>query len=443
MSKACKVLMLVENLPVPADRRVWSEAMTLRDAGFQVCIICPKGSTRHREAHICIENIHVYRYQLPITGQSSITYIAEYCTALLMTFLLSVKVLFRRGFDVVHAANPPDLFFLIGLFYWLFGKKFVFDQHDLAPEMFKVKYQNRGKLLYKLLLQLEYWSYRIAHLVIVTNVSHQQVATGRGRSPASKIMVVRNGPDLERLRLVAPEYELKRGYPFLLAYVGVMGMQDGVEYTLYALHELVYKRGRQDVSLVLMGEGDSVPMLKTLAHELHLEAYVNFNGWTESKDMVRYLSVADVGLSPDPQNGLNELSTMIKTMEYMAMGKPVVAFDLAETRFSAQDAALYAKPNSVEDFADKIEVLLENETLRHTLGAVGRKRIEEELSWEYSKQNLLRAYEMLFPASAEARSVQQQASTRKCSKGQDRSEEVVLQPGQQGSHTDHYKISLK
>ncbi len=443
MSKTCKVLMLVENLPVPADRRVWSEAMALRDAGFQVCIICPKGSIRHREAHICIENIHVYRYQLPITGQSSITYVAEYCTALLMTFLLSVKVLFRHGFDVVHTANPPDLFFLIGLFYRCFGKRFVFDQHDLAPEMFKARYQKRGKLLYKLLLQLEYWSYRIAHLVIVTNVSQQQVATGRGRSPGSKIVVVRNGPDLERLRLVSPEHELKRGYPFLLAYVGVMGMQDGVEYTLYALYELVYKRGRQDVFLVLMGEGDSMPMLKMLAHELQLDAYVNFNGWTESKDMVRYLSVADVGLSPDPQNGLNEFSTMIKTMEYMAMGKPVVAFDLAETRFSAQSAALYAKPNVVEDFADKIEVLLENETLRHTLGAVGRKRIEEELSWEYSKQNLLRAYEMLFRTSAEARSVQQQANTRKCSKGQDQSEEVVLRSGQQDSHPDHYKTSLK
>ncbi len=402
MSRVRKVLMLVENLPVPADRRVWSEATALRDAGFQVCIICPKGSALHREPYVCLENIHVYRYQLPITGQSSTTYMAEYGIALLMTFLLSVKVLFRHGFDVVHTANPPDLFFLIGLFYRLFGKKFVFDQHDLAPEMFKARFQERGKLLYKLLLLLEYWSYCIAHLVIVTNISFRRVATGRGRSPLSKVVIVRNGPDLKRLKLVPPEPELKRGYQFLLAYVGVMGMQDGIEYALYALHDLVHKRGRQDVSLVLMGDGDALPMLKALTHELQLDEYVIFNGWTESKDILRYLSVADVGLSPDPQNGMNEFSTMIKIMEYMAMGKPVVAFNLAENHFSAQNAALYARPNVVEDFADKIEALLENGPLRHTMGAIGRKRIEEELSWEYSKQHLLRAYEMLFPSSAES-----------------------------------------
>lgn len=402
MSKARKILMLVENLPVPADRRVWSEAITLRDAGYQVSIICPMGATRHREPYSCIENIHIYRYQLLTAGHRCISYIVEYSVALLMTFWLSIKVLILQGFDVVHAANPPDLFFLIGLFYRCFGKKFVFDQHDLAPEMFKVIFQPRGKLLHKLLLQLEWWSYRVAHLVIVTNLSQQKMATRRGRSQFSKVVVVRNGPNLEHLKLVPSEVELKRGRSFLLAYVGVMGMQDGVEYALYALYDLVHRRGRQDVSLVLMGEGDSMPMLKALAHELQLDAYVHFNGWTETKDIVRYLSVADIGLSPDPQNGLNEWSTMIKTMEYMAIGMPVVAFDLVETRFSAQDGALYAKPNVAEDLADKIEILLENEALRRTMGAIGRKRIEEELSWEHSKRNLLRAYEMLFPTSTES-----------------------------------------
>ena len=399
MDKINKILMLVENLPVPSDRRVWAEATTLRDAGFQVCIICPKGSTRHREPYICIENIHIYRYKLPATGHNSITYIAEYVAAFLMTFWLSIKVLRLHGFDVMHAANPPDLFFLIGLFYRFFGKKYVFDQHDLSPEMFKVIFQGRGKLLYKLLLQLERWSYRVAHLVIVTNASQQQVATGRGGSHISKVVIVRNGPNLEHFKPVPPEPGLKRGRPFLLVYIGVMGRQDGVEYTLYALHNLVYKHGRQDVSLVLMGDGDSVPRLKELAHELQLDAYIHFNGWTESRDMLRYLSEADIGLSPDPQNGLNECCTMIKTMEYMAMGKPVVAFDLAETRFSAQEAALYARPNVVEDYADKIETLLMDEELRRMMGAIGRKRIEEELSWVQSKKNLLQAYGMLFPTS--------------------------------------------
>ena len=399
MTTTYKILMLVENLPVPADPRVWAEARTLRDHGFQVSIICPKGDSRHRESYICIDNIHIYRYQLRRTTNKYTSYIAEYAASIFMTFWLSFTVLFHHGFDVIHAANPPDLFFLIGLFYRLLGKKFVFDQHDLAPELFHVKFKGRKKLLYKLQLFLESCSYRTANLVIVTNSSQRRFAIERGRCPADRVFVVRNGPDLERLKLVAPEPELKGGRPYLLVYVGVMGIQDGVEYALYALHDLVCERGRQDISLVLMGDGDRVPALRALVHKLGLDEHVNFTGWVSRSTIVRYLTVADVGLSPDPQNGLNEYSTMIKTMEYMAMGKPVVAFDLAETRFSAQNAALYATPNLVEDFANKIEVLLENEELRLTMGAVGRKRIEEELSWQHSKEHLLLGYEMLFSRS--------------------------------------------
>ncbi len=223
----------------------------------------------------------------------------------------------------------------------------------------------------------------------------------RGGCPSSKVFIVRNGPDLERIKLVQPEPELKGGRHYLLAYVGEMCIQDGVEYTLYALHDLVHKRSHQDVSLVLMGDGERTSALHALVHELQLDAYVNFTGWLTSKDLVRYLSVADVGLSPDPQNGFNELCTMVKTMEYMAIGKPVVAFDLAETRSSAQDSALYATPNSVEDFANKIETLLDDEELRFKLGAIGRQRIFEELSWNHTRKNLLLAYNTLFPRSSE------------------------------------------
>ncbi len=310
-------------------------------------------------------------------------------------------VLLRHGFDVIHAANPPDLFFIIGLFYRLLGKKFVFDQHDLAAELFQAKFKGRAKLLHRLLLFLERCSYQRADLVIVTNESQRRIAIERGRCPGDRVFVVRNGPDLERLQLVTPEPELKKGRRFLLAYVGVMAAQDGVEYTLHALHDLVYKRGRQDVSLVLMGNGDLIPALKALAHTLQLDEYVNFTGWVTSADLVRYLTVADVGLAPDPQNGLNEYSTTIKTMEYMAMGKPIVAFELVETRFSAQQAALYATPNLVEDFANKIEALLDNEELRLTMGVIGRKRIEEELSWDHTKKRLLLAYETLLPTGSE------------------------------------------
>jgi glycosyltransferase involved in cell wall biosynthesis len=402
VGKVNKILMLVENISVPLDSRVWPEAKALRDAGFQVSVICPKGVGRDQESYVCLEDIFIYRYRLPTIGNKYIAYIAEYGLSLVITFILSLKVLFRHGFHVIHAANPPDIFFLIGLFYRFLGKKYIFDQHDLAPEMFKVKFNGRMKLLYKLQLFLETRSYRTSYLVITSNLSQKKRAIEQGDCLAGKVFVVRNGPNSKQMELAPPEAELKSGRRYLLAYVGFMSSQDGVEYAIHALQNLVYERGRQDISLVLMGDGDSAPMLRSLAHELKLDDYVNFTGWIERKDVQRYLSVADVGITPDPQNGLNEYSTMLKTMEYMAMGKPVVSFDLQEARFSSQDAALYAIPNQVEDFADKIETLLDNEERRVTIGANGRRRIEQELSWEHSKKNLLRVYDAIFPGESQS-----------------------------------------
>ncbi len=395
VAKMLKVLMVVENVPAPADRRVWPEAITLRDQGHQVSIISPKGTSTYRESYICIENIHIYRYRIPTFGSKYLAYLMEYSIAVIMTFWLSLKVWRRHGFDVIHAANPPDFFFVIGLFYRLFGKKFVFDQHDIAPELFQVKFSHKTKLLHKLLLLLEKCSYRYAHLVVTSNLSQKRLAIERGHCPPDKVYVVRNGPNLRQMRLVTPEPGLKRGFPYLLAYVGLMEVQDGVENCLYALDHLVHKRGRRDVSLVLMGGGGQLSWLQSLAHNMKLDEYVNFAGFTAREDVVRYLTVADVGLVPDPQNGVNEYCTMIKTMEYMALGKPVVAFDLLETRFSAQDSALYATPNLVEDFACKIETLLDNEELRRSLGNTGRERVVKALSWEETRKNLLLAYELL------------------------------------------------
>jgi len=385
--------MLVENLPVPGDERVWAEAKTLRDSGLQVSIICPKGTSHFRESYICLENIHVYRYQLPQTAHRYVAYFIEYGVAILMTFFLSLKVWFRHGFDAIQACNPPDMFFVIGLFYRCFGKKFVFDQHDPAPEMFQGMFKGHMKFLHRLLLFLEWCTYRTADLVITTNTSLRSFATGRGHKPADRVLVVRNGPDLKRMRPVPPEPELKGGRRFMLAYVGVMGILDGIDYALYALDILVHKYGREDVSLVLMGDGDDVKRLRALVNKLELGAYVNFVGWTVREDMVRYLSVADVGISPEPENGLNEFCTMNKVLDYMAIGLPIVAFDLAETRFSARGAALYATPNDVEDFANKVVALLDNEELRLEMGIIGRRRIEEELSWAHSQDHLLRAYQ--------------------------------------------------
>ncbi len=398
MAQPYKVLMLVENLSVPSDPRVWREACTLHRAGFQVSVICPCGQTHDQEKYICLEGIHIHRYNLPMATKSK-DYIKEYGVAMLKTFWLSLKVLVIRGFDVIHAANPPDTFFALGIFYRIMRKVYIFDQHDLAPEMFHVKFGERMKPLYKLLCFLERCSYNVAHLVITTNASQKQAAIERGGCSSEKVVIVRNGPELSRFIQVPAEPALKGGRRYLLAYIGVMSIQDGVEYVIRALYDLVHKRGHQDVSLVLMGEGDQLGSLKSLTHALNLDEYANFTGWVTMSNILRYLAVTDIGLSPDPSNELNDRSTMIKTMEYMALGKPIVAFDLPETRFSAQEAALYARPNSVENFADNIELLLADEALRHRMGNYGRRRVEEDLCWDHTHKNLLSAYELLFPGS--------------------------------------------
>jgi len=401
---AQRVLMLIENVSAPGDTRVWPEALALRDAGYQVTIISPKGSATDTESEVSIDGISIYRFRLP-SGRSIWAYIAEYTVSLVMTFWLSLKVWRRHNFDVIHAANPPDTLFLVAFFYRLFGKRYVFDQHDLTPEMFRVLFMSKGsrrirrwltRALYRLLLLLERSSYRTASLVVVTNRSIERIARSRGRCPESKVVVVRNGPDLNRFQPVNGDPAIKMGRRYLLAYVGVTGPWDGVENTLLAMHELVWVRGRRDVALLLLGGGPSLEGLRLLAANLRLADYVRFRGRTPRDDVPRFLAAADVGLVPDPQNGLNEFCTLVKTMEYMAMAKPIVAFDLAETRVSAQNAALYAKPNSVDDFADCIERLLDDEALRTTLGRAGRTRVEEALSWQHSRVELIAAYTRFF-----------------------------------------------
>lgn len=390
------VLMIVENLSVPADPRVWLEARTLREHGYRVCVICPRGADRDTAPYDFIEGVHIYRYALPAGGTTSLHYVKEYAVAMLKTLDLTLRLWRRHGFDVIHAANPPDTWFAIGLLYKLFGKKYIFDQHDLAPEVFRARFPGGITHLDRLLTLLETCSYRVADVVITSNNSQRARAIHRGGCRPEKVFVVRNGPDLRAFRQLTPEPGLKRGRRYLLAYVGVMGVQDGVDYALRALHELVHGRGRQDVSLVLMGDGDQLAALKALAHDLELDSHVTFTGWVGREDLLRYLTVTDIGLAPDPSNALNDRSTMLKTMEYMTMGKPLVAFDTPETRYSAEEAALYATPNLVADFAHKIETLLDDEDLRLRMGAYGRRRVEHELCWDRTKVHLRRAYDALF-----------------------------------------------
>lgn len=394
-----RVLILVENLPVPFDRRVWLEALTLAEAGWKVSVICPKGERRYTESYERLDGIDIYRFALPATSTGVFSYLREYAVALAQTLRLTIKVLRRGGFDVIHASNPPDLFFIIGLLFKPFGKRFVFDQHDLSPETFAVQFEGRPRVvvfgIYWALRLLERLTYATSDVVISTNESVKEIAMRRGHVAPERAFVVRSGPDRDRLYQVPVDEKLRAEKEHLICYVGVMGLQDGVDYLLRAVHWMVTTQHRDDFRVVIIGDGDHAPTLKRLTQELGLQDVVTFTGRIPDEDLRRYLSTASVCVSPDPENGLNEHHTMNKVLEYMAMGKPQVAFDLTETRRSAEDAALYATPNSHEEMGQKILRLLDDPELRTQLGECGRERIENGLGWEHTRTELVRAYEYL------------------------------------------------
>ena len=399
MSPARRVLVLVENLPSPFDRRVWQEATTLRDAGYAVSIVCPTGAGCESRFE-SIDGIDIWRYPLPLEGSGAAGYLVEYGAALAFSFFLSWRIFFGRGFDVIHACNPPDLFFLIGAFYKLFGKKFVFDHHDANPELYEAKF-NRKDLLYKVMLVLERMTFRTADLSIATNESYKRIAIGRGGMAPDKVFVVRSGPSLERMRLVEKNEELKKGRKYLVGYVGVMGRQEGIDLLLHAVRILVREFRRKDVHFGLVGGGTSLGEMRDLAVALGVDDYVSFTGRVPDEEMLAMLSTADVCVNPDVANEMNDISTMNKIMEYMALGKPIVQFDLAEGRYSAQEASLYAQRNDARDLARKILQLLDDEALRKAMGEFGRRRVVEALEWRHEAPKLLAAYEALWaPAPA-------------------------------------------
>jgi glycosyltransferase involved in cell wall biosynthesis len=390
-----RVLILVENLPSPFDQRVWQEALALRDAGYGVSIICPTGKGCEKNYEV-LEDIHIWRYALPREGSGPFGYLLEYSVALFSTFVLSLKVLKRRGFDVVHACNPPDLFFLIGGFYKLFGKKFVFDHHDANPELYVAKFGRKG-VFHRLLLVLEKLTFRTADISIATNESYRRIAIERGGMASEKVFVVRSGPSLERLKIVPPVEALKKGRRYLVGYVGVMGRQEGIDLLLRAAAHLVHEKKRRDVHFGLVGGGTSFDEMKALARELRVDDYVTFTGRVSDGALLAMLNTADVCVNPDVANEMNDISTMNKVMEYMALGKPIVQFDLTEGRFSAQAASLYARRNDPVDLAARIAELLDDPARRAAMGAFGRRRVESELEWRYEAPKLIAAYGALLP----------------------------------------------
>ncbi|MFF0078137.1 glycosyltransferase family 4 protein [Streptomyces canus] len=384
-----RALILVENLSVPFDRRVWQECTTLRDAGWTVHVICPQGEKRDTEPEAEIDGVRIHRYPLRAATGGPAGYLREYGSALWHTVRLARKV---GPVDVVHACNPPDLLFLPALWLKRRGARFVFDQHDLVPELYLSRFDRGEDLLYRAVCALERRTYRAADIVLATNESYRDVAMRRGGRRPEEVFVVRSAPAIERFQPVPPEPELKRGKPHLLCYLGVMGPQDGVDYALRALAKLRDEFGRTDWHAVFVGAGDAFDAMVELSRQLGLSEQVQFTGRIPDADLVRYLSTADVCLSPDPRNPLNDVSTMNKVLEYMAMGRAIVSFDLKEARVSAGDAAVYAPANDEAEFAKLITLLLDDPQKRAEMGEIGQERVSGPLSWRNSQASLLAAY---------------------------------------------------
>jgi len=398
-----RALILVEDLPVPFDRRVWREASTLRDAGWRVTIVSPRGRTPDaRRWHERLEGIEVFRYPLPTTAAGLLPHTAEYAVAMPASLILSLLAWRGRRFDVVHACNPPDFFFPIGWLFRSLGSAFIYDQHDLAPEVYVAQGGRRGGLVHRFLRWSERRTYRAADVVIATNETYRRMALTRGGVRPDRAFVVRSAPDPQRIHRVDPDPALKRGRPFLVAYLGTMGPQDGVDLFVRAARRVLDQRPGQ-VRFVALGGGNQRQVLADLGRSLGLSHDdLAFTGRVGDEEVRRTLSTAEVAVSPDPANDFNEHSTMNKTLEYMATGVPLVAFDLAETRVSAGDAAAYAPPNDAAALGDLVIELLDDPERRARLGAIGLERVTGPLSWERSAEQLLAAYEAAVEVRREA-----------------------------------------
>lgn len=393
MNKERKILIIVENLPVPFDTRVWQEATTLAANGYTVSVICPTGKGYDKEEET-LEGVHIFRHKLPPEGNGAVGYAREYGSALRAELRLAKKIYKEIGFDVIHGCNPPDDIYLVASFFKKYGVRYVFDHHDICPELFEAKFGNTKSLLYKSQVWLERQTYRHCTFAFVTNESYRKIAIERDKMPPEKVIVLRSGPRLERMRILPPDPSIRRGYPYMVGYVGVIGQQEGIEYILQAAQYI--KQHENNVFWGIVGGGPHWEALKKQASDMGLDDCVEFTGRVDDETMLRYLNTADVCVNSDTYNAMNDKSTMNKVLEYMALGKPIVQFDLTEGRFSAQEASLYARRNDAVDMAQKIQELLQDPEKRAHMGAYGRNRILNELSWEKTSKALLEGYEKFF-----------------------------------------------
>lgn len=393
MKKSRKVLIVVENLPVPFDTRVWQEATTLAANGYTVSVICPKGKGYTEEEEF-LQGVHIFRHNLSVEGNGAIGYAREYLTALKEELRLAKKIYKEIGFDVIHGCNPPDDIYMVAKRFKKCGVKYAFDHHDICPELFEAKFGSTSSLLYKSQVWLEKQTYKYCTFAFVTNESYKKIAIERGKMDPNKVFVLRSGPKLERMRILPPVESIKRGYKYMVGYLGVIGQQEGIEYLLEAAKYI--KEHDNNVFWGIVGGGPHLEALKKQAHEMGLDDCVEFVGRAPDQQMLEYLNTADVCVNSDKYNSMNDKSTMNKILEYMALAKPIVQFDLTEGRYSAKEASLYAKNNDAVDMAKKIIELLNDPERRQKMGEYGRNRVVNELSWEHTSKALLEAYEKFF-----------------------------------------------
>lgn len=387
------ILFIVENNPVPHDVRVWGEAMSAKEFGYDVTVISPKNEKANK-SYERINGIDIYRHFIPFEADGKWAFLVEYANAIIWELLLSLWVFLKKPFHFIHSANPPDHVFLIAVLYKVFGVKYIFDHHDICPENYVAKF-HRKDLFYRLLRLMEKLTFKTADIVISTNQSYKKIAMGRGKKKGEDVFVVRNGPNLSKVIFLPPNDALKNGFKHLVAYVGVIGNQEGIDNLLRAVEYIVYEKNVTDTKFMIIGTGPHLDSLVRLSHEMRLKDYVKFTGYIPYRDFYEILSTADVCVNPEYRNPFTDRSTMLKIMDYMTMGKPIVMFETTEGNYTAREAAISIKENDDIIFADAILDLLNDRDKREKMGQFGRKRIDEQLNWDIQKKNLKNAYTYL------------------------------------------------
>jgi len=385
------ILIVIENLPAPFDRRVWQEANTLSENGAKVSIICPKMKGYEKSFEL-INDISIYRHPLR-EGKGALGYLVEYSQAIFWEFVLSWKIFFKKRFHVIHGCNPPDLIFITALFFKVFGVRYVFDHHDINPELYISKFNKKG-FFYKLMVLFEKLTFKTANYSIATNESYKKIAIERGKMKPENVQVVRSGPKLDRLKILKPTQKIKNGKAFLIGYIGVIGEQEGLDLLLESAQHILSER--DDVHFAIVGGGTHLEEIKALAKRMNLDHAFDFYGRVDDETMLKVLNTADVCVNPDKPTAMNDLSTMNKIMEYMALKKPIVQFTLKEGKFSAEKASIYAKNTDPLDFGDKIMYLLDHPEVRKEMSDYGYKRVVNELSWDYESKKLIDIYKKVF-----------------------------------------------